>query len=389
MRSTTYRHLIAPLQRGSRSSLRQHHGLAISGRGSTGFQRCAIRSQVPGTMHTRARCFSSTATLREEAEDSENFWRVSADDSQFWHDYVSTRPSYNAAFYNEIYNHHNAHSSKWEVAHDVGCGAGQVCEELATRFAHVVASDINDTHLAVAKRRLIPSLGAKRISFTHSMGEDLIKHHAPGSADLIAAAEAMVLMDEHVALENFHRLLRPGGTLAFWFYGRPTFSDLKLRAKAQPLIDGIMVRNWSKVIRGSERRIAGFKRAAEGMASWLDYVPLDPESWSNVRRIKWNTSATLPFFGEEACGFPIHPTSNVKPGEYTEEREDPNWWKNEWDIAELRRYFRVLFPGFKEALGEGDQEINRMFQELESHFGGEGKTQQFTWPAVLVTATRK
>ncbi|KAI2463972.1 S-adenosyl-L-methionine-dependent methyltransferase [Annulohypoxylon bovei var. microspora] len=388
MRPTTYHHLIA-LQRGSRSRFRpHHHGLNISGCASTGFQPCAIRTQVSGKLHTKARHFSSTATLREKAEDSENFWRVSADDSQFWDDYVSTRPSYNTAFYNEIYNHHSAHSSNWETAHDVGCGAGQVSEELASRFGHVVASDINDTHLSVAKRRLGPSFGPERISYTHAMGEDLIKHHAPGSADLIAAAEAMVLMDEKVALENFKRLLRPGGTLAFWFYGRPTFSDPKLRAEAQPLIDAIMVLNWAKVIRGSgERRIAGFQRAAEGMASWLDYVPLDPESWTNVRRIKWNTSATLPFFGEEACGFPIHPISNVKPGEHTESREDPDWWRNFWDIAELKRYFRVLFPGFKEAVGESDEQMDRYFRGLEAHFGS--GVQQFTWPAVLVTATRK
>ncbi|XDG01661.1 hypothetical protein ABKA04_001276 [Annulohypoxylon sp. FPYF3050] len=395
MRPTTYHHLTNTLRRGSRSRLPQHpqyRALNISGLASTGFQRCAIHAQVPGKA---LRCFSSsTATLKEQApaaeEDSENFWRVSADDSQFWDDYVSTRPKYNDAFYNEIYNHHKAHSSTWEIAHDVGCGAGQVSEELASRFAHVVASDINDTHLVVAKRRLQPTFSPERISYTHCMGEDIIKHHAPGSADLIAAAEAMVLMDEKVALENFQRLLRPGGTLAFWFYGRPTFSDLKLRAQAQPLIDAIMVRNWAKVIQGSgEKRIAGFRRAAEGMASWLDYVPLDPEAWTDVRRIKWNTSATLPFFGEEACGFPIQTTSSVKPGEHVEEREDPNWWRNDWDLAELKKYFRVLFPGFEAAIGEGDGEINRMFAELETYFEGDGKIRQFTWPAVLVTATRK
>ncbi|KAI1103461.1 S-adenosyl-L-methionine-dependent methyltransferase [Jackrogersella minutella] len=392
MRPTKYHHLIALQKRGVRPCFRPyHHSLNISSNSTNEFHPCAIRLQPPGQLQTKARRFSNTAAPpKQQGEDSENFWRVSADDSKFWDDYVSTRPSYSATFYNEIYSHHAAHSCKWETAHDVGCGAGQVSAELASRFAHVVASDINDTHLAVARRRLASSLGPTRISFTHSKGEDLIKHHPAGSVDLIAAAEAMVLMDEHVALDNFKRLLRPGGTLAFWFYGRPTFSDPKLRAEAQPLIDAIMVKNWSKVIRGSgERRIAGFQRAAEGMTSWLDYVPLDPQTWMDVRRIKWNPSATLAFFGEEACGFPIRSTSSVQPCEHVEEREDPEWWRNDWDIAELRRYFNVLFPGFKEAVGEGDAEINRLFEELNVHFGGNGKVKQFTWPAVLVTATRK
>ncbi|KAI0110608.1 S-adenosyl-L-methionine-dependent methyltransferase [Hypoxylon sp. NC0597] len=389
MRPTKYHHLLA-LRRGTRPCLRPYHnGLNISGSIAAVFHPCTAQGiRVPCRLDTK-RPFSCTATLKQQEEDSENFWRVSADDSKFWDDYVSTRPKYSATFYNEIYAQHSAHSSRWDTAHDVGCGAGQVSAELASRFAHVVASDINDTHLSVAKRRLAPSFGPERISFTNCMGEHLLEHHPPGSADLVAVAEAMVLMDEHVALDNFKRLLRPGGTLAFWFYGRPTFSDPKLRAEAQPLIDEIMVRNWAKVIRGSgERRKAGFRRAAEGMKSWLDYVPLDPQTWTDVRRIKWNPSATLPFFGEEACGFPISSTSNVRPSEHIEEREDPEWWRNDWNLAELKRYFSVLFPGFKEAVGDGDAEINQLFQELSVHFGGEGEVKQFTWPAVLVTATR-
>ncbi|KAI0381520.1 S-adenosyl-L-methionine-dependent methyltransferase [Hypomontagnella monticulosa] len=396
-----YHQHLNTLRRGTQLCFRpyRHYSLALNARSpgnklAAGFQSRVIGDRLPGGLKISARYFSATAGVaapeQQGDEDSENFWRVSADDSKFWDDYVSTRPKYSVAFYDKIYSHHAAHSSSWEIAHDVGCGAGQVSAELASRFKHVVASDMNDTHIAVAQRRLTPTLGPERLSFTHCMGEHLVDNHPPGSADLVAIAEAMVLMDEHVALESFSRLLRSGGTLAFWFYGRPTFSDPKLRAEAQPLIDEIMVRNWSKVIRGSgERRIAGFQRAAEGMASWLDYVPLDPETWTDVRRIKWNPSATLPFFGEEACGFPIKSTSNVTPKEHTEEHEDPEWWRNDWDLAELKKYFSVLFPGFKQAVGDGDAEINRLFEQLKVHFGGEGKIKQFTWPAVLVTATRK
>ena len=54
-------------------------------------------------------------------EDSENFWKVAADDSEFWDAYVSTRPSYSQSFYELMYKHHAAHSSSYAVAHDVGC----------------------------------------------------------------------------------------------------------------------------------------------------------------------------------------------------------------------------------------------------------------------------
>jgi len=39
-------------------------------------------------------------------------------------------------------------------------------------------------------------------------------HHPATFADIVAVAEAMVLMNEPAALESFARLLRPGGTLA-------------------------------------------------------------------------------------------------------------------------------------------------------------------------------
>ncbi len=348
--------------------------------------------QQRGFTHLVPKLAEPAPAAAQQESDSENFWRVSADDSVFWDNYVSTRPSYSPAFYNEIYSHHAAHSSSWELAHDVGCGAGQVSAELASRFSHVVASDFNDTHLTVAQRRLQPEFPDSRISYTHTMGEELHTHHPPGSTDLIAVAEAMVLMDEHLALKSFSTLLRPKGTLAFWFYGRPTFSDPELFKTAQPLIDSIMIKNWTKVIQvpnSGPRHKAGFKRAADGMASWLDYIALDPQVWTDVKRLKWNTHATLPFFGEEACGFPIDIVRNVGKEEKVIEKTDPEWWRNDWDIAELKRYFSVLFPGFKEAPGQGDAEIDAMFAKLTELMGGEGKILQFTWPTVLVLATKK
>ena len=329
---------------------------------------------------------------KSEEDDTENFWKVAAHDITFWEAYVSTRPNYSASFYQEIYNHHAAHSSSWDLAHDVGCGAGQVATELSSCFHHVVASDNNDTHITVAQERLEhQSLAPSRVSFTHSMGEDLHTHHAADSADLVAAAEAMVLMDSDAASASFAKILKPGGTLAAWFYGRPTFSDPILLDRGQPLIDKIMVRNWRKVIRGSsEKRKAGFKRAADGMASWLDHVAFDPETWKDVHRIKWNPQAILPFFGREACGFEVDLVSKVRTGEEkVEEREDPSWWRNDWNAEELKKYFSVLFPGFKEAIGEGDAEIETLFGELTGLMGGKNKKHPFTWPAVLIMATRK
>ena len=322
--------------------------------------------------------------------DSENFWKVAADDKDFWDAYVSTRPNYSPPFYQLLYAHHAAHSTSHAVVHDVGCGAGQVAAELAAHFGHVVASDNDADHLEVAKRRLSPVFDKARISYTHSRAEDLVQHHLKGSADMVAAAEVLVLTDAAKGMGSFAHLLKSGGTLATWFYGRPVFAERGLFERGQGIIDKIMVLNWSKVIQGSgPLRQQGFKRCADGMESWLDFVEFPADTWTDVRRYKWNTHGTLPFFGKEACGWEIEPVDNVGDREKVIIERDPDFWANRWDVAALKSYFTVLFPGFREAIGEGDKEIDGLFAELTEVMGGEGVETGFTWPCVLLLATRR
>lgn len=125
------------------------------------------------------------------------------------------------------------------------------------------------------------------------------------------------------------------------------------------------------------------------MASWLDFLPFDEEVSVDVQRYKWNTHGILPFFGEEACGFPVEPISYVKEGEQSVTMEDHGFWMNEWDITELKAYFRVLFPGFRAAVGERDEEVDTCFGMLTKIMGGEGVKKKFTWPCVLVLGTRR
>lgn len=108
-----------------------------------------------------------------------------------------------------------------------------------------------------------------------------------------------------------------------------------------------------------------------------------------MHRIKWNPSATLPFFGEEACGFAVDAVSNVAPGEAMDVREDGSWWQNDWNIASLKRYFEVLFPGFRAVIANRDPDIDRLFAELAEKMGGEDSVCQFTWPVVSVLATKR
>ena len=94
----------------------------------------------------------------------------------------------------------------------------------------------------------------------------------------------------------------------------------------------------------------GFKRCADQMASWLDYMHFPADTWTDVKRLKRNTRhGALPFFREEACGLAIRPTSIVSQGEENlDSEEDADFWRNECDVQALKRYFEILFPGFRE-----------------------------------------
>ena len=70
---------------------------------------------------------------------------------------------------------------------------------------------------------------------SESSTERLSALHDPASGDLVAAAECMPLFDAPSALASFAHSLRPGGTSAIWFYGRPAFAELEFLATSQPL----------------------------------------------------------------------------------------------------------------------------------------------------------
>ena len=335
-------------------------------------------------------------TLRKPPiPDSANFWNVRAgSEDTYWTAYEATRPDYREdAFLTHLYTYHaskfttiTTRSPSFATAHDVGCGSGVVATALAARFEHVILSDNNTSSLDAARRRLSSSSNnGDHFSFLQCAGEDLASLCAPSSADLIVAAECLPLMDAEATLAGFGRLLKPGGTLAVWFYGRPHFSEEGCReAGCQGILDQILDRVFTKIIQGggAERQM-WWKRAADGMASWLDYLDFPPGLWKDVKRLKWNSArARMGFFTVKACDFEIEPRSCVREGEEVMEMQDSEIWKRMWDVRDIRNFVSYSFPNVKEEV-EADREIARMFESLAEAMGGEGEVRKFMWPVVL------
>ena len=332
--------------------------------------------------------FTSDKTIPPtQSTDSSNVWKLEANDIAYWDLYLATRPNYSLPFFELMYDYHTSHGSFFDTALDVGTGCGQAIPKLVERFAHVIASDNNAAHITEARRRLA-HLPQQRVSFAVCAGEDLAARYPAASVDFVAAAECMPLMDVDRAIAGFGRLLRPGGTLAMWFYGRPRFAEPPFVATCQPLLDRILDCSFRKVVSGGgPAKRAAWQRAMRGMNSWLDDVWLPNMQWFDVRRRKWNTHAELPFFGKEACDFEIEKVCRVEAGEEMSEIRDDSFWEMKWDFAGLKDFVEASFPGMKE-MQDKDPEIQRLLKEIMAKMGGEGHVRSFTWPVVQVLAAR-
>ena len=321
-------------------------------------------------------------------DDTSNFFKRADYNKDYWDNYLAARPHYDRPFYQSIYDYHQSHNGRTETAHDVGTGPGQVAAELSSHFSRVIASDINTTHLAVAAHRLGSLVSAQKVSLVRCSAEELADAHPPCSTDLIAAAECLPLIDASRAIQAFSTVLKPNGTLAIWFYGRPIFTEPEYASECQPLLDFILDLSFSKIIKGGgPQHKAGWKRATDRMTSFLDDVELKSDVWRDVERRKWNAKHAMPFYGPEACDFEITPSSAIVAEEKVVEKEEAGIWERRWDLGGVKRFVLANLPTFDQE--NEDERVESKYKELEQAMGGEGAIRKITWPVVFILASKK
>lgn len=337
---------------------------------------------------------AETATQPVARDHSGNFFRATDYNESYWEDYMAARAKYSSAFYDQIIAYHKAHnqSATKGIAHDVGTGPGQVATELSKHFDGVVGSDTNETHLAVAATRLEDAALRRKITWESSGAEDLASKYPAGSASMLTAAECLPLLNVPRAMSSFAHLLRPDGTLAIWFYGRPAFSEPEYVKTCQPILNDILDLTFEKVIKGgNDIHKAAWKSATDTLESWLDNVVMSQDVWRDVQRYKWNPHLPMPVVGPNACDFPIEPSSAIDEAtEKIVKIDDPHFWAESWNVQEIRLFVECLIPSFEAMKASGAYEhIEPKYRELEQVMGGKGAKRAFTWPVVLIQATRK
>lgn len=310
-------------------------------------------------------------------------------DIAFWRRYIAGRPAPTDDFFELINKYHASHSDgRTAVAHDVGTGPGNIAQKLLAHYDHAVGSDVNDQALAAASL-LASQDELKRLTFVKAPAEELANAAVPyakSDTDLVVVSECMPLLDAPRALQAFNMLLRPGGTLAIYFYGRPIFIDddaATLNAAYETLATRVC--SFLLPFKGTP----GFpfhKRGAEGLASYLDNIALPAEEWNAVERLKWNCDHPLLFNGVEGFDFEIVPVD--RKGESETERSviDRAFWAEEWDAERVEAYLLSVYPGAKEKAGERYKELEGLLKDLKKQMGGVRKV---TFSTVLILATKK
>jgi SAM-dependent methyltransferase len=154
-------------------------------------------------------------------------------------DYAKYRPTYPESFFHYILKNAKVTSLQSLTILDIGCGPGTCFTTLIPELINIlkdetnplrevklIASDLSQTMLNEAERKITPLLdNVKEIEVKYLQGkaEEVGKHIAEHSVDLVIAAECIHWVDAERFLNGIHQILREGATLAYWAYSDSVF----------------------------------------------------------------------------------------------------------------------------------------------------------------------
>lgn len=288
-----------------------------------------------------------------------------------WSKYMAFRPLYPPSFFKHIYDYHQLKPlSTWSTAHDVGAGAGIVSATLVNRFNNVIVSDPNDGYTSQARRILVEESGIPESKLTFLQEGAEKSSVESGTVDLIAACEMIQWTDTELAVEEFGRQLKAGGTLAVTSYTKP-------RIVGNDVAQGA----WKKIFAAYSEKTQGlgnlYDRAFRIMNTGLENVGFPASNWESVKRIYVNSNGTLEAFRiDDRLS-----ESRVQKGEQTVWEEGDQDWSDVKGIDWFKAYFATWVPKIAE------EEIRGLWQDLEHAL--KGKEVTIETPIVIILATKK
>lgn len=287
-----------------------------------------------------------------------------------WSDYITYRPIYPASFFNRIYNYHALKPlTSWVTAHDIGAGCGIVSSKLASRFESVIISDPNDGYTTLAQSLLIEKSGIPE-SHLRFLQEPAEKSSVgAGTVDVVTACQMLHWTDTDVAIQEFGRQLKPGGTLLVSYYGAPRIAN---NGRAQQLWEQIM---YEFAKRPQTPLLDQAFRICNPAYQPVDFPDYD---WEDVRRIYINTHGNTEQWmlsGDDRVG-----ESRVREGEKKIWIDGDEDWIEYQGVDWLKGHLATFIPRIPES------EIQNLWDELTQAL--EGGNAKIELPVVMILATR-
>lgn len=116
------------------------------------------------------------------------------------------------------------HSGPKNLCLDLGCGHGVVTRELSPYFTRVIGADPSPGMVDTAKANT-PNSQYPNIEYHTAAAEKLPFISKAGSVDMVVAGQAAHWFQQAPFFAELDRVMRPGGTLAFWGYKDHVFVD--------------------------------------------------------------------------------------------------------------------------------------------------------------------
>jgi len=236
--------------------------------------------------------------------------------SAFANRYADFRPRYPTALFDYLATLVPAETTVWDCA----AGNGQATEDLAARFAHVVATDASREQIAAATPH-------PRIEYRVAPAEQ--SGLSEGAVGLITVAQALHWFDQERFHAETHRVLRPGGVLAVWAYGVNT-------------VEGDAV----------NRLVQEYYRTTVG------------PYWPPERRLVEQGYRTLPF-----------PFVEILPPAFRMEAQ--------WNLGQLLGYFSTWSATNRYQKATGCNPLEPLDAALEKVWGDPNAARLVTWPLAV------
>ncbi|KAK2809681.1 hypothetical protein FQN49_008594, partial [Arthroderma sp. PD_2] len=196
--------------------------------------------------------------------------------------YASFRPTYPQKLYDMVYAYHRG---GYDACLDLGCGHGIVSRALAPRFKKVYGIDPSAGMIEKAK-----GLNTEQnVEFVQAAAEAL-PFIGDKSIDLVVAGVAAHWFNYPPLFAELRRVMKPGGTLAFWGYSDHYLVDYP---NASAIIE--------QYVDGSDKDLLGPYWPQPGnsiMRGKLRAIQPPTEDWADLERIEYHPGLDGPGSGE-------------------------------------------------------------------------------------------